>query len=124
VPALSNIRDGVAHFDPLGENRAEHLSAAVAPEVSDGSRKSRARRLSRGNPLGIHPIAGVPTSITAFVGAAAKGPVASPVLVSSFLDFATQYGGLTDGMPLGYAVQQYFANGGSEALIARVESIG
>ena len=75
-------------------------------------------------PSGIHPIAGVPTSITAFVGAAAKGPVASPVLVSSFLDFATQYGGLTDGMPLGYAVQQYFANGGSEALIARVESIG
>jgi hypothetical protein len=75
-------------------------------------------------PSGIHPIEGVPTSITAFVGAAAKGPVASPVLVSSFPDFATQYGGLTDGMPLGYAVQQYFANGGSAALIARVESSG
>ena len=50
--------------------------------------------------------------------------MASPVLVSSFLDFATQYGGLTDGMPLGYAVQQDLANGGSEALIARVESSG
>ncbi len=24
VSALSNIRDGVAHFDPLSENRAEH----------------------------------------------------------------------------------------------------
>jgi hypothetical protein len=75
-------------------------------------------------PSGIHPIEGVPTSITAFVGAAAKGPVTGPGLVSSFPDFERQYGGLTDGMPLGYAVQQYFANGGTEALIARVESSG
>ncbi len=73
-------------------------------------------------PSGIHPIEGVPTSVTAFVGATSKGPVTSPTLVRSFADFTTQYGGLTDGMPLGYAVQQYFANGGGEALIARVES--
>jgi phage tail sheath protein FI len=75
-------------------------------------------------PSGVHPIAGVPTSITAFLGATAKGPVASPLVVRSFADFTAQYGGLADGMPLGYAVQHYFANGGREALIARVESIG
>ncbi len=75
-------------------------------------------------PSGARPIAGVPTSITAFVGAAAKGPVAGPLAVRSFAEFTAQYGGLADGMPLGYAVQHYFANGGREALIARVESSG
>ena len=75
-------------------------------------------------PSGVHPIAGVPTSITAFLGATAKGPVASPLVVRSFADFTAQYGGLAEGMPLGYAVQHYFANGGREALIARVESSG
>src|SRR5579871_1066886 len=70
------------------------------------------------------PIAGVPTSTAAFVGAAAKGPVDAPLVVASFAEFTTQYGGLTDGMPLGYAVQQYFANGGREAVIARVEGSG
>src|SRR5215471_15782803 len=75
-------------------------------------------------PSGTHPIEGVPTAITAFVGATATGPVAAPGLVYSFADFATKYGGLTAGMPLGYAVQQYFANGGTEAVIARVQGSG
>ena len=75
-------------------------------------------------PSGAHPIEGVPTSIAAFVGATAKGPVAGPLVVRSFAEFTAQYGGLTDGMPLGYAVQHYFANGGREAVIARVESSG
>ncbi len=75
-------------------------------------------------PSGVHPVEGVPTSIAAFVGATAKGPVAGPLVVRSFGEFTAQYGGLTDGMPLGYAVQHYFANGGGEAVIARVESSG
>jgi Bacteriophage tail sheath protein len=75
-------------------------------------------------PSGTHPIEGVPTSISAFVGATPKGPVTAPLAVRSFAEFTQQYGGLTDGMPLGYAVQHYFANGGGEALIARVESSG
>jgi Bacteriophage tail sheath protein len=75
-------------------------------------------------PTGAHPIEGVPTSTAAFVGATAKGPVAGPLVVRSFAEFTAQYGGLTDGMPLGYAVQHYFANGGREAVIARVEGSG
>ena len=33
---------------------------------------------------GVHPIAGVATSITAFAGFAPKGPVDSPITVQSF----------------------------------------
>ena len=71
-------------------------------------------------PAGGHVIAGVPTSTAAFLGATSAGPVAAPVLVHSFAQFQAQFGGLSEPMPLGYAVQQFFLNGGHEALIARV----
>src|SRR5262245_62562687 len=67
-----------------------------------------------------HPILAVPTSTTAFVGATSSGPTDAPLKVHSFVEFQARFGGLAADMPLGYAVQQYFANGGCEALIARV----
>jgi len=73
---------------------------------------------------GAHVIAGVPTSMAAFVGATEAGPVAAPRIVHSFAEFEAQFGGLVVEMPLGYAVQQYFANGGRDALIARVVPSG
>ena len=73
---------------------------------------------------GVHTITGVATSIAAFVGWAYQGPVDEAVLVESWSDFAAQYGGLTNnaGIPnyLGYAVNQFFANGGSQAYIVRI----
>src|SRR5215831_9088791 len=75
-------------------------------------------------PAGAHVIAGVPTSTAAFVGATEAGPVAAPRMVHSFAEFEAQFGGLAVDMPLGYAVQQYFANGGRDALIARVVPSG
>jgi uncharacterized protein len=75
-------------------------------------------------PAGAHVIAGVPTSTAAFVGATAAGPVAAPLIVHSFAEFEAQFGGLAVDMPLGYAVQQYFTNGGRDALIARVVPSG
>jgi len=72
----------------------------------------------------VHPIEGVATSIAAFLGATKLGPVNAPVLVRSFLEFQAQFGGLAEPFPLTYAVQQFFTNGGREALIARVEPSG
>jgi Bacteriophage tail sheath protein len=75
-------------------------------------------------PSAVHPIAGVPTSTTAFLGATQSGPIAEPLLLYSFAEFEAQFGGLSIDMPLGYAVQQYFLNGGREALIGRVVPSG
>jgi len=75
-------------------------------------------------PAGAHVIAGVPTSTAAFVGATEAGPVAAPLIVHSFAEFEAQFGALAVEMPLGYAVQQYFVNGGRDALIARIVPSG
>src|SRR2546428_14157985 len=69
-------------------------------------------------PAGAHVIAGVPTSTAAFVGATQAGPVAAPLIVHSFAEFEAQFGAVAVEMPLGYAVQQYFVNGGRGALVA------
>jgi len=60
------------------------------------------------------------TARTAFVGRTLRGPVDRPILVSSFADFQHVFGGLWQPSPLGYAVEQFFDNGGREALIVRV----
>jgi phage tail sheath protein FI len=70
------------------------------------------------------PINGVATSITAFIGSALRGPTDRPGLVNSFADFERLYGGLWAQSTLGYAVQQFFLNGGSQALIVHVEGDG
>ncbi len=57
---------------------------------------------------------------TAFVGRTLRGPVAQPVLLSSFAEFQRVFGGLWQPSPLGYAVEQFFDNGGREALVVRV----
>lgn len=69
---------------------------------------------------GAGPIVGVPTSVTAFVGAAGRGPPNKATRVQSFADFNRLFGGLSANPYLGYAVQQFFANGGSDAWVVRV----
>lgn len=71
---------------------------------------------------GVRTIAGVATSITAFVGRASRGPVNDPTTVNSFGDFERQFGGLWLGSELGYSVRDFFQNGGSQALIVRVHN--
>ena len=46
------------------------------------------------------------------------------VRLNSFIDFERIYGGVWAPSTLGYAVQQFFMNGGSQALIVRVEGDG
>jgi uncharacterized protein len=71
-------------------------------------------------PSGVHTITGVATSIAAFVGWAPKGPTTRAQLVLSWSDFANQFGGLDSRSVLGYAVNQFFANGGTQAYIVRL----
>jgi phage tail sheath protein FI len=71
-------------------------------------------------PSGVHTITGVATSIAAFAGWAPRGPTASAGLVLGYADFARTYGGIDNRSVLGYAVNQFFANGGQQAYIVRL----
>jgi phage tail sheath protein FI len=71
-------------------------------------------------PSGVRTITGVATSITAFVGRAARGPTNQAVTINSFGDFESIFGGLWTGNALGYAVRDFFGNGGSQAIIVRL----
>jgi len=64
--------------------------------------------------------AGFGSTRTAFVGRTLRGPPNTPILVRSFGDFQQVFGGLWQPSLLGYAVEQFFDNGGREALIVRV----
>jgi phage tail sheath protein FI len=70
-------------------------------------------------PSGVRTITGVATSITAFVGFATRGPVNQPTLVQSFTEFTRVFGGLSADSTMSYAVQQFFLNGGRDALVLR-----
>jgi len=61
-----------------------------------------------------------PTSVTAFIGRTLRGPVSRAVRIGSFADFQAIFGGLWQPSTLSYAVEQFFDNGGKQALIVRV----
>lgn len=71
-------------------------------------------------PSAVHTITGVATSIAAFVGWAAQGPTNQATMVTSWTEFQNQFGGLDSRSYLGYAVNQFFGNGGQQAYIVRV----
>ncbi len=71
-------------------------------------------------PSGVRTITGVATSITAFMGRALRGPVNEPVTINSFGDFERIFGGLWKETTLGYAVRDFYLNGGSRAIIVRL----
>ncbi|MCU1350523.1 MAG: phage tail protein [Acidobacteria bacterium] len=71
-------------------------------------------------PSGVRTIAGVATSVTAFIGGAKRGPVNKAVRILGFADFERRFGGLTRGSEMSYGVRQFFNNGGSEAWVVRV----
>lgn len=71
-------------------------------------------------PSGVRTITGVSTSTTAFLGRAQKGPTNKPVLIHSYGDYERIYGGLWYLSTMSYAVQQFFQNGGTDAVIVRL----
>ncbi len=71
-------------------------------------------------PSGVRTITGVATSITAFIGRALRGPVDKAVTITSYADFERIYGGLWTESLLGYAVNDFYSQGGAIAVIVRV----
>src|SRR3990172_6859989 len=71
-------------------------------------------------PSGVRTITGVATSITAFLGRALRGPVNVSTIINSFADFERIFGGLWEESSLGYAVRDFYLNGGSQAVIVRL----
>jgi len=74
-------------------------------------------------PSGVRTITGVATSITAFVGQALSGPTDEPITINNFGDFERLFGGLWKDSMLGYAVRDFFLNGGSQAIIVRLYEV-
>lgn len=71
-------------------------------------------------PSGPRSIAGVPTSIAAFIDCFERGPLNRPVQVFSFTEFKHQFGGLSASSEASYAIRQFFLNGGTRAFVVRV----
>jgi phage tail sheath protein FI len=71
-------------------------------------------------PSGVRTITGVATSITAFIGRAARGATDKATVINSFGDFEKIFGGLWTDSYLGYSVRDFFLNGGSQAIVVRL----
>ncbi|HEV7858541.1 MAG TPA: phage tail sheath subtilisin-like domain-containing protein [Pyrinomonadaceae bacterium] len=72
-------------------------------------------------PSGVRTITGVATSITAFVGSAMRGPAnKKAVTINNYGDFEKIFGGLWAYSTLGFAVRDFFLNGGGQAIIVRL----
>ena len=102
--------DEAKAFEPKNK-MAEYLSPGVYVEEFES---------------GMRPMEGVSTSTAGFVGMAEKGKVVgTPEFVSSFADFTRKFGGYLSENTYGeyrylaYAVEQFFANGGSRCYVMR-----
>ncbi|MBX6323810.1 MAG: hypothetical protein IRY94_18495, partial [Rhodospirillaceae bacterium] len=71
-------------------------------------------------PSGVHTITGVATSIAAFLGRAAKGPMNKAVRCLSFADFSRAFGTPVPDSDLGHNVRLFFANGGTDCYVVRL----
>lgn len=72
----------------------------------------------------VRTIVGVDTATTAFIGRAKRGPVNQPIVVNSYGDFERIFGGLWLQSSLGYAVNDFFLNGGAKAVVVRLFNPG
>lgn len=69
---------------------------------------------------GVKPIAGVGTSVGAFVGLAEKGEIGKAKLITNWSQFLKEFGGFIPGSYLAYAVLGFFAEGGTSCYVVRV----
>jgi phage tail sheath protein FI len=67
-------------------------------------------------PSDVRTIPGISTSIAGFIGRARAGPVNQAVTINSHSAFERIFGELWVVSTLGYAVSDFFLNGGSEAI--------
>ena len=70
-------------------------------------------------PSGVKTIVGTGTAITAFVGSSVKGPVNEPKTIFNYGDYETIFGGLDNNHKMSFSLEDYFLNGGQQAIIVR-----
>jgi phage tail sheath protein FI len=75
-------------------------------------------------PSSVHTIVGVPTSVAAFVGGAARGPVDDATQITSWPQFVRTFGGLDTAFPMTWSVFLFFQNGGAVAQVVRAGAGG
>ena len=85
---------------------------------------SRNRSFSIAGPPDTTTITAVATSIALFIGSAPQGPTDRALRLASFSDYERNYGGLDAGSLLGYAVRQFYDNGGVDAYVLRLAGDG
>ncbi len=73
-------------------------------------------------PSGVRTISGVATSITAFIGSAERGRDNFPEEINNLGEYERLFGALRAGDMMGYAVRDFYLNGGSKALIVRIHN--
>ncbi len=71
-------------------------------------------------PSGVNTITGVATSIAAFIGRTAKGPLDRAVRCLSYTDFQRNFGGAHPKSDLSASVKQFFDNGGTDCYVIRI----
>ena len=71
-------------------------------------------------PSGSRTIIGASTSIAAFVGSFARGPLNTPVRIFTDADFQNNFGGISGDHPASFAVSQFLINGGGRGYAVRV----
>lgn len=72
------------------------------------------------------PVVAMPTSVCAFLGRAPRGPCADEagaVRVGTFDAYVDLFGRVDPRCPMGAAVRDFFANGGTDALVARLHRV-
>lgn len=75
-------------------------------------------------PASVRAIEGVPTSVTAFIGRAERGPVDEPVRIQSLAEYDRRFGGLWADSMMSHSIRHFFRNGGTDAIIVRVHNSG
>lgn len=71
-------------------------------------------------PSGVRTVTGVATSVTAFVGRTRRGPVNQATVINSLADYERVFGGLWKHSTVSFAVRDFFANGGGQAVVVRL----
>src|SRR4051794_16558931 len=69
---------------------------------------------------GVRPIAGVSTSIAAFVGMTKRGPLGEPTRVFGIKQFDDLFSADTSQGELPEQVRQFFLNGGEQCFVVRI----
>jgi phage tail sheath protein FI len=71
-------------------------------------------------PSGNHTITGVPTSVTVFMGRTRWGALGTPTTITSYSQYQQLFGGPLPGTYLASCVEDFFLNGGMQAIVVRL----